>query len=303
MNPAHLAAWPLRMGNRARARRRVPLPHPTISVGNLAFGGRAKTPVVAALAKHLMAQGRRPAILTRGYRSGVKATDPPVVLRIDATEPPWASPQRCGDEPTWLAATTGVPVVIHPDRARAAAAIDADLFVLDDGLQVPVERDVDLVLLHGADDPPFGERAALRVDPAALDTADLVAVLEPTGPLPSGWLPLRRVFDSLVSLDGQRIDPSGLGPVTIAAGVGDPASVGRVARDAGLTISRVVPLRDHHAPNRRQRDALRDATVLVTEKDAVGWAAADPPGRQVIVLRQRIEGVDALARAVEAQLG
>jgi tetraacyldisaccharide 4'-kinase len=38
-----------------------------ISVGNLAVGGRGKTPIVAAIARVLMAAGERPAILTRGY--------------------------------------------------------------------------------------------------------------------------------------------------------------------------------------------------------------------------------------------
>ena len=38
-----------------------------VSVGNIAFGGRAKTPTVAQIARLLLEMGERPAILSRGY--------------------------------------------------------------------------------------------------------------------------------------------------------------------------------------------------------------------------------------------
>ena len=47
---------------------------PVISVGNLTVGGTGKTPVVAWLAKRLERQGRRVAILTRGYHRALGAT-------------------------------------------------------------------------------------------------------------------------------------------------------------------------------------------------------------------------------------
>ena len=47
------------------ARRR--LRQPVISVGNLSVGGTGKTPLIAQLAQWLLAQGERPAILSRGY--------------------------------------------------------------------------------------------------------------------------------------------------------------------------------------------------------------------------------------------
>src|ERR1700722_12470053 len=45
------------------------LGRPTISVGNLTAGGTGKTPLVRWLADRLRNQGRRVAILARGYRS------------------------------------------------------------------------------------------------------------------------------------------------------------------------------------------------------------------------------------------
>src|SRR3972149_4797567 len=42
------------------------LARPVVSVGNLAVGGSGKTPVVAHLARLLLAEGERPAVLSRG---------------------------------------------------------------------------------------------------------------------------------------------------------------------------------------------------------------------------------------------
>src|SRR5205814_172285 len=60
------AAWRRRWYARDPARRRT-LDRPVVSVGNLAGGGKGKTPIVAHIARLLTAQGERPAILSRGY--------------------------------------------------------------------------------------------------------------------------------------------------------------------------------------------------------------------------------------------
>ena len=43
------------------------LARPVVSVGNLRVGGSGKTPMVEYIARLLLEQGQRPAILTRGY--------------------------------------------------------------------------------------------------------------------------------------------------------------------------------------------------------------------------------------------
>ena len=100
------------------------LPLPVISVGNLSMGGTGKTPMVIYLARLLVAAGRRPAILSRGY--GGRSRNP-VNLVSDGKEV-LLSPVEAGDEPVLLAhSLPGVPVVTA--RQRALGGVQAALLV------------------------------------------------------------------------------------------------------------------------------------------------------------------------------
>lgn len=125
------------------------MPVPVISVGNLLMGGTGKTPLVQYLARLLQKNGRKPAIISRGY--GGKARDKVNVvadghrLLLDAA--------LAGDEPRLLAESLpGVPVLTGAVRrlpAAKAVAMGADVLLLDDGFQhLAVQRDVDLVLFN-----------------------------------------------------------------------------------------------------------------------------------------------------------
>lgn len=132
---------------------------PVICVGNLTVGGTGKTPFVQMLAKQLKATGRRPAIVSRGYRAAQRPRRP--VLVSDGEEL-LASSEAVGDEARWLAEhSPGVPVVIHPERHKAGELackmFDIDVMLLDDGFQHDgLRRDLDLVLWDVHDDPSRG---------------------------------------------------------------------------------------------------------------------------------------------------
>jgi tetraacyldisaccharide 4'-kinase len=112
---------------------------PVISVGNITVGGTGKTPFVIHVVERLVALGRRPAILTRGYKGSA------AVLADEVVEFHESLPQT--------------PVVVNPDRvvgsARACAEHGADCLVLDDGFQHRrLARDLDIVLIDALD--PWG---------------------------------------------------------------------------------------------------------------------------------------------------
>ena len=167
---------------------RARLDIPVISVGNLTFGGTGKTPTVIALVRDLVRLGRRPVVLTRGYK---RRDDTQVVV---VGPQPRQSVSEVGDEPLEMARRLpGVPVVVDADRERGgreACRLGADVVVLDDGFQhLRLERDLDLVLLDAGDPwgggrlPPLGR---LREPLSALGRAGAVLITK----VPEDWRPV-----------------------------------------------------------------------------------------------------------------
>ena len=265
------------------------LPRPTLCVGNLTAGGTGKTPMVMEVCERLLAAGRRPAVLMRGYRVR-NAADPQ------------------SDEAEVLRAGLPVTVPIRPDprRWRAAAAVVRDhpevgCFVMDDGFQHRViHRDVDLVLIDVT--RPFGFDALLprgllrepksalrradavvltrcdRVDAAAVEAVD-AEVERVTGARAiartrHAWSGFRRGSDTfpLDALRGRR--------VVAVSGIGNPGGFESQLRDPALGIELLDHrrLNDHHAYSRAEVASLLNAAVerradavVTTEKDWVKW--------------------------------
>ncbi len=154
------------------------LPCRVISVGNLTVGGTGKTACVELLARRLLAQGRRVAIITRGYggRAG------PYALHQEGGQP---LVDGAADEPQLLAARLPeVPVIVGARRAAAGrtacARFAADTVILDDGFQHrQVARDCEIVLVSAR--MPLGgwallPRGPMREPVAALRRADIVII-------------------------------------------------------------------------------------------------------------------------------
>src|SRR5260370_2704448 len=106
-----------------------------ISIGNLSVGGTGKTPMVIWLAERLLAQGKRVAILSRGYRSANGASDEIEMMR-----------ERFQDR---VAFGVGKNRLVEGQRIEARQEID--VFLLDDGFQhLQLARDIDIVLLDAS---------------------------------------------------------------------------------------------------------------------------------------------------------
>ena len=264
---------------------------PVVSVGNLTVGGTGKTPLVAHLAEQLVAAGVRPAIVSRGY--GGSAGHGPLVVspgggpRVDAT--------IAGDEPVWLARRVpGALVVVGADRsagARTAAALSAQIVLLDDGFQHRrLMRDLDLLLLD-ANDPFGGGRllpaGRLREPVASVARADVVLVTRsaPGRPSPDLERAVRRHNASApILLAGHRatgfVDASGRAvpqPKRALAfcGIGDPHAFRRDLERTGVEVVGLEAFRDHHPYRPDEIEALREraraagAGLVTTEKDLV----------------------------------
>jgi len=270
----------------------MPAKCPVISVGNIAMGGRGKTPVAALIARALVEAGERPAILSRGYKrrkpeEGVVVVSDGERIRVDV--------DRSGDEPLMLARMVPRAAVLVCDvRAMAAALAERTLgttvHVLDDGFQhASLERDVDLVIVTPEDlrdrRLPFGR---LRSPVSSLAKADAVVVDDPSGrpvedlvagivdPSKTRVFSLRRRMGLPVPIDSSAPLPPGRWPVVAMAGIARPERFTSMLRDAGWHVSETITFPDHHPYRRRDVERVvaraRDAgagAILTTSKDAV----------------------------------
>ncbi|MCB4792495.1 MAG: tetraacyldisaccharide 4'-kinase [Elusimicrobia bacterium] len=133
------------------------LSKPVISVGNITWGGTGKTPIVIKIAKELIKNGLKPAVLTRGYKRKIKTKEPLVVS--DGSKI-LVSPAEAGDEPYLIAESAkDAIVVVGADRSSAALkaleSYPVDIFILDDGFQQwKISRGLDIVCINAKN--PFG---------------------------------------------------------------------------------------------------------------------------------------------------
>lgn len=148
-----------------------------ISVGNLTVGGTGKTPVVELFARSLRQQGRKVAILSRGYKRDLPPLWKRIVRRLWLgleKEPPLvvSDGERLlldvatgGDEPYLLASNLpDVKVLVDKDRVNAGRyainKMGCDTLLLDDGFQyLRLKHWVDIVLVDRTN--PFGNHHLL----------------------------------------------------------------------------------------------------------------------------------------------
>lgn len=251
-------------------------PVPLIVVGNISVGGTGKTPLTQALCGWLRQQGWRPGIVSRGY-GGHSAHYPLAVTAQTAAA-------ACGDEPLLLAQSTGCPVVVDPQRSRAAQFLlshyDCDLIISDDGLQhYALARDIEIAVVDG--ERGLGNRALLpagplRESPQRLDEVDLVVVNGGAWAFPGAH---RMVLQPGVprGLDDQ---PAALAPgrVHALAGIGNPQRFFDTLATLGFDPE-PHPLPDHHAICEAELQFGDDLPLIMTAKDAVKCRAFDPYNR------------------------
>ncbi|MCC2640299.1 MAG: lpxK [Nitrospira sp.] len=295
------------------------LPRPVVSVGNLTMGGTGKTPVVMYLVDRLTAQGKRVAVLSRGYRRRSKA---PQLLVSDGRRI-LVEPDESGDEPYLIARRCPQAVVaVGTDRYELGRwllnRLPVDCFVLDDGFQhLQLHRDVNLLLLDATD--LAGIQAALPagrlrepLSAAARASAILITragkehaedavwqhVLRACGSLPAPLLvgfpaeEFRRVGGD----EQRRLDSFQGRPALLFSGIGNAESFHALVAEAGVAVAETLVFPDHAHYTQAMVETIRTradncgASLLVTtEKDADKVAPFLRSGDECWAIRLRTE--------------
>jgi len=284
------------------------LPVPVISVGNLTLGGTGKTPVVILLTEWLLAQGRRVAILSRGYR---RMSREPFVLVSDGTRL-LAGPLEAGDEPFLIAQRCPKALVaVGADRyALGRWVLDrfsVDCFLLDDGFQhLRLARDENILLIDATDAQglqavvPAG-RMREPLGAVGRATALLITRADTQADVDGVLAQLRKLGQPLPETAHIVFQPEGLMSVTtqerrdghwctgktavLCSGVGHARSFRFIAEAMGLRVLEEVLFPDHHSYTAGEVEELRITAqtaraelIVTTEKDAGKLAALLKPG-------------------------
>jgi tetraacyldisaccharide 4'-kinase len=289
--PAGLAAGllsPLGLIQGAVTARRMAQPGepagiPVICIGNLTVGGAGKTPTAILVAQMLVAAGRRPFLLSRGY--GGREAGP---IQVDLAR---HRARDVGDEPLLLA--RAAPTIVSHDRVAGAAharMAGADVIVMDDGFQNPgLAKDLSIIVVDGR--RGIGNAMAVPAGPLRapfkrqLDRAQAVLVVgEGTAADPIVVAARERalaIFRGRLELDPEAVSKLKGRPVLAFAGIGDPEKFYATLREAGLDIRAQRSFPDHHRYRGAEATDLirrceRDGLVPVTtEKDWVRLAWQD----------------------------
>ncbi|MFQ6110998.1 MAG: tetraacyldisaccharide 4'-kinase [Nitrospinota bacterium] len=300
-------SWAYGLGVRARlslyglgAFKRASLTSPVISVGNLTLGGSGKTPASEAIARLLLQEGFRVAVLSRGYGGRARGS----LTVVSDGKRLLASPPVAADEAILLARNLpGLLVLTGRSRLEAGThaieSLGAEVIILDDGFQhLALERDLDLLLVRAKN--PWGRgrlfpRGSLREPLSALSRAgavvmvspfraearppeELLSALErynPAAPLFRACLEFAHL--RLLGKEGELpLDALGNTPFLALCGIASPESFFSFLRELGLSPRGELALSDHYRYCREDLPSLREAAraagasaIVTTQKDAV----------------------------------
>jgi tetraacyldisaccharide 4'-kinase len=270
-----------------------------ISVGNLTVGGTGKTPFVIWLASRLHEEGKRVAILSRGYGREGSAVN---MLVSDGTslQTDWRS---VGDEAMLMAQKCPWAIVaVGKDRYRLGRWVleqaACDCFILDDGFQhLPLYRDLDILLFDATDVAGLtGVLPAGRMrEPLSAAQWATTIVFSRTESV-SSIEPLQAQIEQSVgkSIDPLLVEiaprwlihiPTGMiqgvdsfkdKSLVLVSGIGNPSSFRYSVVSCGLNVGDEIRYPDHFAYSEKDVEAIRLKMkslaidlAITTEKDAL----------------------------------
>jgi len=290
-----------------------------VSVGNVTVGGTGKTPMVELIAKELVKEGRRVAILSRGYRSRPDAASKNAPRVVSDGERILLNSEVSGDEPFMLAANVpGAVVIVDKNRVKsgrlAQRRFGCDILLLDDGFQYqkfPHRSTRDIVLVDATN--PFGNghclpRGILREPAKNISRAKYICITKVGG---RNTAALRAKIKSLNpgaeimecnhapshlvnAFTHERRDLEELRGMKVLAfsGIASPQSFENTLRDLGTQIVETRRFVDHHRYTDQEALDIVNAAqslgcdaVITTEKDVVRMTLRAAPPVPVYLLR------------------
>ena len=290
--PLRILLWPFSLffGHASSARAKLyaqgllkqqRLNAPVISVGNLSVGGTGKTPFVICLAEKLLAQNKRVAILTRGYRGQQGTSDEVELMRA-----------RLQNRVRF-----GVGHDRYAEGRRLESAEPVDVFLLDDGFQhLQLARDVDILLLDSSQpmNQPLLPAGPMREKSSAMARANILVftrtensagaknAIQNLGNLPIfAACTVLKGFRHLGSDDQLKTAAQlGGGPFLAFCGIGNPTAFIRDLAVWGNPPKGQVFFPDHHRYTSTDVAQIEQAArkigakvLLTTEKDS--WNLTD----------------------------
>lgn len=282
-----------------------------ISIGNLTVGGTGKTPMVIWLAEKFLAEGKRVAILSRGYRGRGGSSDEVEVMRNRL-------PER-------------VLFGVGKDRYRQGRRLEpqgVDIFLLDDGFQhLQLARDIDIVLIDAT--RPLPQQAllpagTLREPVSAVNRANLVLFTRTNHQPETIWamkhLPNFPVFPARTKLLGLRrchgdardalSVSEALGPFLAFCGIGNAEAFFRDLQQWRIPVTGRVQFGDHHrysaAEILKLEKCARQAgakALLTTEKDEQNLQGNSELPVYIAVVALEVPDEDDVLDRIKAKIG
>lgn len=275
MNPMSILLMPLsllyyglsglrRLAYRLRLLKSSRLPVTTVVVGNITLGGNGKTPVVVAIYQLLESKGYKPAIITRGYKSGNEKKLQ--ILNAGQTN------VGVGDEANMISEICRCPIGVGSNRVGAAEQILAaypqtNIIISDDGLQhYALRRDIEIAVCRYV---AFGNGLIIPAGP----------LREPRDRLKDFDIIINRDSDQIIESLGQvwnLADPDQTRHIAefrgqqvhALAGIGFPEIFFASLEQLGIDpIEHEFP--DHYEFSAQDLTLRPELPILVTHKDAV----------------------------------
>ncbi|MGD0339049.1 MAG: tetraacyldisaccharide 4'-kinase [Bacteroidota bacterium] len=269
---------------------------PVISIGNITVGGTGKTPLVGLIASQLCKEGKRVAIVSRGYRR--KSAGPVIVSNGNAI---LADAVQGGDEPVELAKKVPAAMIaVDTRRVRVSRMIvrqwKPDVILMDDGFQHrALYRNCDCVVVDANMLPdetrilPAGMRreplrSLERVDifiltkwQEGIDLEKIRACLHrysDASVVVCRYVPI--MLHDMINNIAMNVDQARGRQCIAFCGIGSPETFYRTLGELGVSIVSAVQFADHHyytASDIKKIVELAYAQgvemIFTTEKDAV----------------------------------